>query len=62
VDFEGSVQLSVEGETEKAKKAFDLVKFVKVEPALRLPETFFVSSALDYNYDTFAQLSTLKGV
>jgi D-arabinose 1-dehydrogenase-like Zn-dependent alcohol dehydrogenase len=62
VGSEGSVQLSLEGEAERVEKAFDLVKSVKVEPPVRLPETFFVSSAADYNYDASAQLAMLKGV
>jgi len=59
---EGSVHLSLEGDEERVNKAFELVKSIKGEPPVSLPDTFFVSSAADYNYDALAQLATLKGV
>jgi hypothetical protein len=59
---EGSVHLSLEGDEERVEKAFELAKSVKGEPPVSLPDTFFVSSAADYDYDALAQLATLKGV
>ncbi len=59
---EGAVVLAIEGDEDRVEKAFDLIKSIKGEPPVRLPETFYVSSAADYNYDALAQLATLKGL
>jgi hypothetical protein len=59
---EGSVHLALEGDEGNVEKAFDLVKSIKGEPPVSLPDTFFVSSAGDYGFDAVAQLATLKGV
>jgi hypothetical protein len=59
---EGAVVLAIEGDEERVAKAFDLVKSIKGEPPVTLPDTFYVSSAADYNYDALAQLATLKGL
>jgi len=59
---EGAVVLALEGDEDRVVKAFDLVKSIKGEPPVTLPDTFFVSSAADYNYDSLAQLATLKGL
>ena len=59
---EGSVHLSLEGEEEKLEEAFELVKSIKGEPPVSLPDSFFVSSAADYDYDAVAQLATLRGM
>jgi hypothetical protein len=59
---EGSVHLSLEGDEERVKKAFELAKSIKGEPQVSLPDTFFISSAADYDYDALAQLATLKGL
>ena len=59
---EGAVVLSLEGEEEKVKKAFDLAKSVKGEPAVTLPDKYRLTSPADYQYDARAQLATLKGV
>jgi hypothetical protein len=58
---EGAIVLSLEGEEEKVKKAFDLAKSVKGEPAVSLPDKYRVSSPADYQFDALAQLATLKG-
>jgi hypothetical protein len=52
----------LEGEEEKVEKAFELVKSIKGEPPVTLSDSFFVSSAADYDYDALAQLATLKGM
>jgi hypothetical protein len=59
---EGSVHLSIEGDEQTVEKAFDLAKSVKGEPPVSLPDTFYVSSAEDYDFDALAQLATLKGI
>lgn len=59
---EGAVILSLEGDEERVEKAFELAKSVKGEPSVTLPDTFYISSAADYNYDALAQLATLKSV
>ena len=59
---EGAVVLAIEGDDDRVEKAFELIKSIKGEPLVTLPDTFFVSSASDYNYDALAQLATLKGV
>jgi hypothetical protein len=59
---EGAVVLAIEGDEDRVVKAFDLVKSIKGEPPVTLPDTFFVSSAADYKYDALAQLATLKGL
>ncbi len=58
---EGAVVLSVEGEEPAVAKAFDLVKSIKGEPAVSVPDTLTVRSAADFNYDPAAQLATLGG-
>jgi len=57
---EGAVVLAIEGDDDRVEKAFDLIKSIKGEPPVTLPDTFYVSSAADYNYDALAQLATLK--
>jgi hypothetical protein len=59
---EGSVHLSLEGDEEGVERAFELAKSVRGEPPVSLPDTFFVSSPADYDYDALAQLATLEGV
>jgi hypothetical protein len=44
------------------ERVFELTKSVKGEPPVSLPDTFFVSSTADYDYDALAQLATLKGL
>jgi hypothetical protein len=56
---EGAVVLSIEGEEAHVERAFDLVKSIKGEPAVGVPDTRFVRSAADYDYDPMAQLATL---
>jgi hypothetical protein len=58
---EGAVVLSIEGEEAAVDKAFEIVKAVKGEPPVGVPETVFVRSAADFAYDPAAQLATLKG-
>lgn len=59
---EGSVHLALEGEEERVEKAFQLVRSIKGEPPVSLPESFLVSSPEDYEFDALKQLATLKGV
>ncbi len=59
---EGAVHLALEGDEKSVEKAFDIVKSVKGEPPVSLPDTFFLNSPADYDYDAAAQLATLGGV
>ncbi len=58
---EGSVALSIEGDEARVEQAFELVKSIKGEPAVTLPDKLFVQSAADYAYDPMAQLKQLLG-
>jgi hypothetical protein len=58
---EGAVVLSIEGEESKVEKAFELVKSIKGEPPVVAPDSVFIKSAADFNYEPMAQLATLKG-
>ncbi len=58
---EGAVVLSVEGEEHAVAQAFELVKSIKGEPAVTVPDTLTVKSAASFNYDPAAQLATLGG-
>ena len=58
---EGAVVLSLEGAEAAVVKAFELVKSIKGEPPVSIPDTLTVKSAADFNYDARAQLATLGG-
>ncbi len=57
---EGAVVLSIEGEESRVEKAFELVKAIKGEPRVGVPDSLFVKSAADFNYEPLPQLATLK--
>jgi len=59
---EGSVHFALEGDEKNVEKAFELVKSIKGEPPVSLPDTLIVRSAADHHYDATAQLAALKGV
>lgn len=59
---EGSVHLSIEGEEKNVSKAFEIIKSIKGEPLVSIPDNLVVGSASDYNYDPIKQLGTLDGV
>jgi hypothetical protein len=56
---EGAVVLSIEGEESCLDSAFALVKAIKGEPPVSVPDSLFVKSAAEHNYDPRAQLATL---
>jgi hypothetical protein len=56
---EGAVVLSIEGEEARVDHAFEIVKRIKGEPPVGVPETLFVRSAADFDYDPAAQLAML---
>jgi hypothetical protein len=58
---EGAVVLSIEGEEPAVTTAFELVKSIKGEPLVTVPDTLTVKSAADFDYDPRAQLATLGG-
>jgi hypothetical protein len=57
---EGAVVLAVEGDEKRLEKAFELVKSIKGEPPVTLPDTLRLNSAEDYQYDAQAQLAVLE--
>ncbi len=59
---EGSVHLAVEGDEDKVEAAFELVKSLKDEPPVGMPDAYKVSAPEDYDYDAQAQLDTLGGI
>jgi len=59
---EGAVHLSLTGDEETVERAFELVKSIKGEPAVGLPENLVIASAEEYKYDASAQLATLGGL
>jgi len=58
---EGSVHLSIEGDEKNVSKAFELIKSIKGELPVTIPDSLRVGSASDYNYDAIEQLATLDG-
>jgi hypothetical protein len=58
---EGAVVLSVEGPESAVQRAFELLKSIKGEAPVAVPETLNVRSAADFGYDALAQLATLGG-
>ena len=56
---EGAVVLSMRGEEEKIEKAMALVKAIKGEPPVTVPDQFCVSAAADFHFDAAAQHGTL---
>jgi hypothetical protein len=59
---EGSVHLTVTGDEESVEKAFEMVKSIKGEPRLEMPEKLVLASAEEYDYDASAQHATLDGL
>jgi len=58
---EGAVVLSIEGAESRVDQAFEIVKSVKGEPPVTVPETLYVDSPADHGYDPRSQLATLGG-
>jgi hypothetical protein len=58
---EGAVVLSMEGPEAAVDKAFEIVKSIKGEPPVAVPESLNIRSAADFGYDALAQLATLGG-
>jgi hypothetical protein len=56
------VHLTLEGDRDKVEAAFELVKSLKDEPAVGMPEARKISNPADYDYDPQAQLDTLEGL
>lgn len=59
---EGSVHLTLEGDQDKVEAAFELVKSLKGEPPVGMPDARKISDPVDFDYDPQAQLDTLEGV
>jgi hypothetical protein len=58
---EGAVVLAIEGEEARLDMAFEILKSIKGEPPVTVPDTLHVKSAADFNYEPLAQLATLGG-
>jgi hypothetical protein len=58
---EGAVVLSIEGEESRVDEAFEMLKSIKGEPTVTVPDSLYVKSAADHNYDPKSQLATLGG-
>lgn len=58
---EGAVVLVIEGEESRVDEAFDLVTSIKGEAAVTVPDSLYVKSAAEYDYDPRAQLAKLSG-
>jgi hypothetical protein len=58
---EGAVVLVMEGEESRVDQAFELVTSIKGEPTVTVPDSLYVTSAADYDYDPKAQLAKLGG-
>jgi hypothetical protein len=58
---EGAVVLVIEGEESRVDQAFELVTSIKGEPTVTVPDSLYVTSAAEYNYDPKVQLAKLGG-
>ncbi len=58
---EGAVLLSLEGEPQRVEKAMEIVKTIKGEPPVTIPQRLSVHSPADHKYDALSQLAVLKG-
>ncbi len=58
---EGAVVLSIEGEESRVQRAFELVRSIKGEPPVGLPDALCLESAEEYGYDPATQLEKLLG-
>ncbi len=59
---EGSVHLTLEGDRDKVEAAFELVKSLKEEPAVGMPDARKINDPADFNYNAQAQLDILGGL
>jgi hypothetical protein len=58
---EGAVVLSIEGEESRVERAFEIVKAVKGEPAVTVPDRLALGDPADFAYEPTAQLAALRG-
>jgi len=59
---EGAVVLALEGDKARMRTAFDLVKAIKGEPAMKAPDVPLIDSSVNYGYDALTQLARLDPV
>jgi hypothetical protein len=59
---EGSVHITLEGDEDKIEQAMELVKSLRDEPPVTMPDGYGVTDPADYDYDAQAQLDTLGGL
>jgi len=58
---EGSVHLTLEGDQDKVETAFDFVKSLEKEPAVRMPDDWRIKNPADFAYRAQDQLDALGG-
>ena len=58
---EGSVHLTLEGDEDKVKAAFELVKSLRDEPPVGMPDDWMIKDPQEYDYVAQKQLDALGG-
>jgi len=59
---EGSVHLTLEGDEDKIEQAMELVKSLKNEPPVKMPDAYKIEDPEAYDYNAQTQLDTLGGI
>ena len=56
---EGAVVLALEGDELQMRKAFELVRTIKGEPAVEAPDNLLIDPSVNFDYDAISQLTCL---
>lgn len=59
---QGSVHLTLEGDEDKIEQAMEMVKSLRDEPPVNMPEAYRIEDPEEYDYNAQAQLDTLGGL
>ena len=59
---EGSAHMTLEGDEDKIEQVMELVKSLKDEPPVTMPDGYKITDPAEYDYDAQAQLDTLGGL
>ena len=59
---EGSVHMTLEGDEDKIEQVMELVKSLREEPPVTMPDGYKITDPAEYDYDAQAQLDTLGGL
>ncbi len=54
--------MSLEGDADSVEKAMELVKSLKDEPAVPMPDAYKIADPAEYAYDAQAQLDCLGSI